>query len=311
MFDASACDVPADADAVLYVCGPAPRPEDVTAVAALCEDRAGGASTRPGAWPRGVLGVLARADLVGWMPGRSQPVSAAAARPHADSAERVLTIGVVPVSAMLARAARRITVEDFDALRRIASVRSTDDRGQPDGVWWYSADLFRTHAVWVERSQREQLLSLLDLSGVRLAVDALRANPGMTLDEMGELMRKASGIAALDTWVRGALWDAAAARAGSARMALERRMVTELASGRSRAAASLRLLRRSALISVPWAVDQLVSGPLTLENVLAWAAVARREAASARTSHGAHAALARYRHFLAVAEDLMLEGRAA
>ncbi|AEF42568.1 hypothetical protein [Hoyosella subflava] len=296
---------PVQADAIVYVSTAYPREEDRRAVSGL---REGGRDGR--AKPR-LLGVLARADLLEWTPGSPQAVSAAAARPHADLAGLALTIGVVPVSALLARASRSLTMSDMESLRRMASSRADQGRARLGEVWWYSAGLFTERAVSIERSQRERLLGLLDLPGIGLAVSALRDSPEMTLDEMGELMRETSGIAVIDTWVRDSLWDAAAARAGGARISLERRIVQELAAGRGRAAAGIRMLRRSALLGVPWAAERVAAGAITRSSVLEWAAVARREAASARTSHQAHAALARYRHLLAVAENIMTDGDAA
>ncbi|MBB3039552.1 hypothetical protein [Hoyosella altamirensis] len=296
---------PVQADAIVYVSAAYPREEDLRAVRGLREEGRGGRGK-----PR-LLVALGRADLLEWTPGSPRAVSADAARPHADSAGLALTIGVVPVSALLARASRLLTMSDMESLRRIASLRADQGCARLDEVWWYSAGLFMERAISIERSQRERLLGLLDLPGIGLAVGALRDSPEMTLDEMGELMREASGIAVIDTWVRDSLWDAAAARAGEARISLERRIVQEMAAGRGRAAAGIRLLRRSALLGVPWAAERLAAGAITRSSVLEWAAVARREAASARTSHQAHAALARYRHLLAVAENLMTDGDAA
>lgn len=295
---------PVNADAMLYVCAPVPQREDARVVAALAGDAGDSGRTQ-------MLGVVGRADLLDFTPGAPQSLSAAAARPHADSVQSVLTIGVVPVSALLAQAARTLTVGDVEVLRRVASVTNAAEGGHQEGIWWYSAGLFLAHATYIAREDRERLLELLDLPGIALAVHALRANPRMTLDKMGELMREASGIAAVDTWVRGALWNAAAVRAGAARVSLEKRIVQELHAGAGRAAAGVHLLRRSAVIAVPWSIEQVMNSGVTLRNLFEWAALARREAARARTAQGAHAALARYRHFLAVAEQLMTEGSAA
>jgi hypothetical protein len=100
--------------------------------------------------------------------------------------------GVLPVIGLLAESAEtgRFTSADADALRALAVL---------DGDTWstmsISADLFTTWEVPVPAGTRVRLLAMLDLYGVRCAVDALRAEPELAAGELRRRLLAKSGLA--------------------------------------------------------------------------------------------------------------------
>jgi hypothetical protein len=130
---------------------------------------------------------------------------------------------------------------------------------------------------------------------VRLLVEALRVNEDRTAEELGELMTKASGMLAVNRWVRQSLWQAASRRAADVNVALEGAVASDFARDSIE-----QMLKLPGLLASPWApAVQSVGRALEL------AGGERLNAVRAVTLREKHAALARYRYFLAVAERIV------
>ncbi|GGC62620.1 hypothetical protein GCM10011410_13810 [Hoyosella rhizosphaerae] len=260
------------AAAIVFVLGTIPREEEILAVQRLRE-------TLPE--EENVLLVQGRADVIAAHHCDDTDVSPSSARQRTHSPLPARTMEVIPVSAKLAQASRKLNTSDLDALRSLARQEAADTSEHTNrAVRWYSADLFRRNTDVLSSAQSERLLDLLDLPGMRHAIEALRKSPTMTLKKMGELMHHHSGIAPMHRWLQHALWA----------------LSTQRASNSSS--------RHNAKINVAWAPERAPEGPTTRTDLLATAAQVRATAVAAATATEARAAHAHYRHLLAAAEEL-------
>ncbi|WP_278313705.1 hypothetical protein [Lolliginicoccus levis] len=266
---------PAPRGVVVQVLGQRSRPEDHAALDALPrahhphshECRGEESCAR-------VIAVRARADL--WLPPHrgSDEDSRVSARHHAGSADRDPTMDVVALSALHARAPRVLTLADLESLRALASASA---HGME--AYWLAGDLFVRGATAIEAAQRQRLLEVLDLTGIRIAVDALRANESLALDELGGLMQQHSGIGALRERLAHALWRESVMRAGDARL-----------DGADAAARGL---------DVPWSP---IPGDGDRATLIEHAARARARARTATSPRSARASLAEYQHIVRIAQ---------
>ncbi|MBD8507488.1 hypothetical protein HT102_13450 [Hoyosella sp. G463] len=276
---------PASRGVVVHVLGQRSRREDRAALAALTTDdhsgSLGGRSEQPRSeQPRSeeprsrVIAVRARADL--WWPPRrpSHGDSRVSARHHASSADGDPTMDVVALSALHARAPRVLTLADLGSLRALASASAHGTE-----AYWLAGDLFARGATAIEPEQRQRLLQVLDLTGIRIAVDALRANQSLALDDIGGLMQQHSGIGALRERLAHALWTQSAERAGNARL------------GGTEAAAPLR--------GLPW---EPLAGDEDQATLIERAARSRARSRAATSPRAARAALAEYQHMVRIAQ---------
>jgi len=215
----------AGAEAVLYVLTQSVRADDQEVLGAF---RAATAGREAG--PVNVIAVLNKADTV---PPESVPGSGGevwraagllAARQAGALAPRVAD--VLPVIGLLAESAETgvFDAADADALRGLASV---------DEVTWdtmtTAADLFTSLDAPVSADARHALLAKLDLYGLRRAVAALRADPGLSAGALRELLLGSSGLAE----VRRRLNAVFRARADGIKAAAALASVTALAASDS------------------------------------------------------------------------------
>jgi GTPase SAR1 family protein len=219
--DPVSTDAVAGAEAVLYVVTQSVRADDQQALATFA---AATASREAG--PVNVIAVLNKADTIApeSVSGADGDVWRAAellARRQAATL-RPRVAGVLPVIGLLAESCEtgRFTSADADALRALAGL---------DGDTWttmsMSADLFTTWDVTVPAGTRARLLETLDLYGVRRAVDALRAAPGLSTGDLRRLLLAGSGLAD----VRGRLDAVFRARADGIKAAAALASITALA----------------------------------------------------------------------------------
>ncbi|WP_149361887.1 hypothetical protein [Lolliginicoccus suaedae] len=266
---------PAARGVVVHVLGQRSRPEDNAAPGALPHDHHPRGQECPGEESCSrVIAVRARADL--WWPAErgSSEESRVSARHHASSTDRDPTMDVVALSALHGRAPRVLTLADLESLRALASASASGTE-----AYWLAGDLFARGATAIEAAQRQRLLEVLDLTGIRIAVDALRANEYLALDELGELMQQHSGIGALRERLAHALWRASALRAGDARIDGSDAVAT--------------------ILDVPWSP---IAAAVDRARLIELAADARARARAAMTPRSARAALAEYQHMVRLAQ---------
>lgn len=173
----------AQAEAVLYVLTQAARADDEQALAGFHAY-----STAHTSSPVNALGILSKADQVGeW---------AVAERLAADQAGalRRQVWDVLPVVGLVAEATEtgHFTEADAEALRGLAELTDAERT-----VLFFSADLFLRPDVPVPVPARARLLERLDLFGVRSAVEALAAEPGLSTGELRRRLVEASGFPAV------------------------------------------------------------------------------------------------------------------
>ena len=177
----------AQAEAVLYVLTQAARADDEQALAGFHAYSTAHASS-----PVNALGVLSKADQLG---GSADPWPDAR-RLAADQATalRQRVWDVLPVVGLVAEATEtgHFTEADAEALRALAE-RPEAERA----VLFLSADLFLRPDSPVPVAARARLLERLDLYGVRRAVDALAAEPGLSTGELRRRLVDASGFPAV------------------------------------------------------------------------------------------------------------------
>ena len=173
----------AQAEAVLYVLTQAARADDEQALAGFHAY-----STAHTASPVNALGILSKADQVGeW------PVAERLAADQAGALRRQVW-DVLPVVGLVAEATEtgHFTEADAEALRGLAELTDAERT-----VLFFSADLFLRPDVPVPVPARARLLERLDLFGVRSAVDALAAEPGLSTGELRRRLVDASGFPAV------------------------------------------------------------------------------------------------------------------
>ncbi|GGL96180.1 dynamin family protein [Nakamurella endophytica] len=183
----------AGAEAVVYVFTQSVRADDTK----VLESFAAATASRE-AGPVNALAVLNKADTV---PPESVAGSGGSARRAAQllaatqaDVLRPRVADVLPMIGLLAETAETgaFTAGDAEALRSLAGV-------DPDlfGAMVLAGDLFTAMDAPVDRATRVRLLQLLDLYGIALAVDLLRAEPELSAGELRRRLLDASGLDAL------------------------------------------------------------------------------------------------------------------
>ena len=212
----------AGAEAVLYVITQTVRADDQEILHAFTSATGGRA-----AGPVNAIALLNKADTV--MPesvaGSDGEVWRAAQILAARQARtlRPRVADVLPVIGLLAESAETgaFTSADADALRALAEV---------DEASWQtmlmSADLFTTWECEVPAATRSRLLTKLDLYGIDRAVQAVRAEPGITAGTLRRTLLDSSGLAA----VRSRLDAVFRARADGIKAAAALASITALAA---------------------------------------------------------------------------------
>jgi energy-coupling factor transporter ATP-binding protein EcfA2 len=157
------------ADAVLFVLTSELLESEVEVIRGFEQSSTGSTSAAA------TLGVLSRADLVGDAASSGEPLGPA----RALAEEHLLRCGgalsdVSPVIGLLAETAETgaLTSEDLKALHSLTSLAPAD---LEQALWSHGA--FQRRELPVAPSQRERLLALLDLFGIRDVVAMLRRLP--------------------------------------------------------------------------------------------------------------------------------------
>ena len=180
----------AGAEAVVYVFTQGVRADDRAILSAFAA-----ATASRDAGPVNALAVLNKADTI---PPESVEGSGGdpvvAARIVAGNQASVLrprVADVLPVIGLLGETVETgaFTARDADALRALATVDEA-----MFGAMMMAADLFTTLDAPIDAEQRLRLLELLDLYGIRHAVDLLRADPTMGASELRRRLLEASGV---------------------------------------------------------------------------------------------------------------------
>jgi hypothetical protein len=211
----------AGAEAVLYVVTQGVRADDQQALAAFT---AATASREAG--PVNAIAVLNKADTITpeSVTGSDGDVWKAASLLAEKQAQTLKprVADVIPVIGLLAESAESggFTSADADALRSLSKL--------DDAMWetmLMSADIFTTWECEVPSGTRTRLLEKLDLYGIQVAVDALRADPELTAGSLRRTLLNASGLAG----VRGRLDAVFRVRADGIKAAAALASVTALA----------------------------------------------------------------------------------
>ncbi|MGH3621242.1 MAG: dynamin family protein [Sciscionella sp.] len=193
----------AGAEAVLYVFTQAVRADDAQALAAFTAATAGRE-----AGPVNALALLNKADTIAAesVHGADGDAWRAATLLAAKQARTLKprVADVLPVIGLLAESAESggFTSTDADALRQLAEIDDADLR-----TMLISADIFASWESSVPSGTRHRLLEKLDLYGITVAVEILRAEPKITAGALRRRLLDASGMAEvqrrLDTVFRG------------------------------------------------------------------------------------------------------------
>jgi len=178
-------DSASSADAVVYLARHL-HGQDVRFLEAFHDEDAG----KPN--PVNAVGVLARADEIGGC--RLDALEAAARvtdRYRTDHHVRRLCQTVVPVAGLLAQGSTLLSEAEYRALGRLAEV----DHDAAEAVL-LSTDRFASRPARVDLAteEREHLLGLLGLFGVRLAVDLLRRGEVRSAPELATALTRRSGL---------------------------------------------------------------------------------------------------------------------
>jgi hypothetical protein len=168
---------PAEAqpDLVVHVLAEVVKPEDADAIAT---------AGRP------VVAVLAKADLLGSLSGRTGEAPLAAARTRCARLAELLGVPVEPIIALLAVAALEgVDTTSWAALRALAA--------HPGGSACLDGSFqgFLAAEIPVPTDARLRLLDTLDLFGTALGIAAVRR--GGTPDQVQALLRRISGVDAV------------------------------------------------------------------------------------------------------------------
>lgn len=188
----------AGAEAVLYVVTQSVRADDRQVLDSFIA-----ATASRDAGPVNAIAVLNKADTIPpeSVQGSGGDVWTAATTLAARQAETLKprVADVLPMVGLLAETAEsgRFTSADADALRSLADCEQTTRLAM-----LMSADLFSTLEVPVPAGVRMRLLELLDLHGVRVALEAIDAEPDITAGALRRRLLDASGLAALRERVR-------------------------------------------------------------------------------------------------------------
>lgn len=183
----------AGAEAVLYVVAQGARADDRQALSAF---RAATAGREAG--PGNALAVLNKADVVepDSVRGSEDDVWSAAALLAQRQAEllRPAVTEVLPVIGLLAETAETdaFRAADAEVLHRLAAL-DVETRQ----MLLLSADLFTGWECDVAEADRAALLERMDLYGVRCALEAIDAEPGITAGDLRRRLLEASGVRAV------------------------------------------------------------------------------------------------------------------
>ena len=142
--------------------------------------------------PVNTLGVLSRADEIGVC--RDDALHSAervAARLNGDARIRRLCQAVVPVAGLLAQAAAVLSEDQVGVLRAVAALGPDTREALLRSTSRFVAD---DAEVVVSAAQRAEVLEALGWFGIRLAVDALSADPALSGPALAGVLRDASGI---------------------------------------------------------------------------------------------------------------------
>lgn len=187
----------AGAEAIVYVFTQSVRADDTKVLAAFTA-----ATASRDAGPVNALAVLNKADTVrpdeadgATGAGGSSAASWRAAERLARSQAAVLrprVADVLPMNGLLAETAETgaFTSSDAEALRALAGVDEA-----LFGAMIMAGDLFTSLEAPVDSPTRVRLLQLLDLDGIRQAVEILRAEPAVSAGELRRRLLARSGLA--------------------------------------------------------------------------------------------------------------------
>jgi predicted GTPase len=175
-----------DAEAVLYVVTETVRADDQQTLSSFIA-----ATALSPAGPANVLAVLNKADMIETGSGDPGPAVAARVARQADLLKPRVT-EVFPMIGLLAETAETggFTAETADLLRKVAR----EDHGIRQALF-LSPDLFLNAESGVSVEERARLLTALDLYGIRLAVEAIDADPEITAGALRCGLARASGLA--------------------------------------------------------------------------------------------------------------------
>lgn len=182
----------ARAEAVLFVLTQAARADDVDTLSIFH------AYTTPKTSnPVNAIAVLNKADQIVATDAPSLDAAAELAKAQAATLRHRVS-DVLPLVGLIAETAEtgQFTESDADVLRALAEV--------DDPLLFYSADLFLRPDVAVAVPQRERLLTLLDLFGIRRAVELLGKEPDMSTGELRRRLVDGSGFPSLRSTVDNA-----------------------------------------------------------------------------------------------------------
>lgn len=183
----------AGAEAVLYVVAQGARADDRQALSSF---RAATAGREAG--PGNALAVLNKADIVepDSVEGSEGDVWSAAELLAQRQAEllRPAVAAVLPVIGLLAETAETdaFRAADAEVLRRLAALDAETRQ-----MLLLSADLFSSWECDVPEADRAALLERMDLYGVRCALEAIDADPGITAGALRRRLLEASGVRAV------------------------------------------------------------------------------------------------------------------
>lgn len=184
-------EAPSEADAIIYLMRHL-HPSDLHFLEAFRDTAAGSSRTV------NALGVLSRADEIG--SGRIDSLLSAAKvarRYELDGRLASLALGVLPVTGLLAEAARTLRHDEFVAFRTLAGL----ERAQRDRLL-VSADRFvrPVEGMALTAVHRTALLSRFGIFGVRLAISLVRSGV-RDATELGERLVQHSGLLELERFV--------------------------------------------------------------------------------------------------------------
>ncbi|WP_279583009.1 dynamin family protein [Fodinicola feengrottensis] len=210
--DADSAGALTGAEAIVYVFTQSVRQDDVEALEAFRT-----MSARLSSNPINSLGLFNKVDkLVGT--GDPWPVAGPLATSQAEVLRRQVS-DVVPLVGLLAETTEsgRLTAADCEALRQISGMSAIDRQ-----VLTASVDLFVNRDCPVSKQERERLLVLLDLYGIRFSLSALEAEPDLPTNELSRRLFLASGFPRVRQVLdRAFRWRSDAIKAGWALTGLE------------------------------------------------------------------------------------------
>jgi predicted GTPase len=188
--DQASREATAVADAIVFILNEAIKPDEVQALRTFRES-SGGLGGAAG----NAIGVLSKGDKLGagsdWWSAASQKAKLLAEQ----IADEVVT--VVPLAGLMAQTARcaELTEDDADCLAQLAALEETELR-----LLLMSARRFESSPSAVPEAARKRVLGLLELQGIREAVEFLRDGALGAAGIRTRLMKR-SGIEALRSLV--------------------------------------------------------------------------------------------------------------